>query len=193
MTVSVLLPPYLGQTVLDPGHKTLQPQKSQPNFQQSSSPKLPPPSLFLCNSLSNKSFLGIYQQKRLSLTYKEHRNKMSCFAEWHAQRDAASTYQHLELWQWAPDAAAAGTELPLWRTYQSSALQRGGTPQKKSCFWTVLLKINKLISHRLKIKTPDLEPKSQQRWDGLVSTATAFKAKGSVRYCYESGTVKRPF
>lgn len=76
MTVSVLLPPYLGQTVLDPGHKTLQPQKSQPNFQQSSSPKLPPPSLFLCNSLSNKSFLGIYQQKRLSLTYKEHRNKI---------------------------------------------------------------------------------------------------------------------
>lgn len=67
---------YLGQTVLDPGHKTLQPQKSQPNFQQSSSPKLPPPSLFLCNSLSNKSFLGIYQQKRLSLTYKEHRNKI---------------------------------------------------------------------------------------------------------------------
>lgn len=43
-----------------------------------------------------------------------------------------STYQCLELWQWAPAVAAPETELLLWPTHSSSVLQYG-THLRRSC------------------------------------------------------------
>lgn len=85
-----------------------------------------------------------------------------------------STYQFLLLWRWAFAVAVPESQSALLPTEPSSVLHKRAQLGKAS-----VPNASSLTEWQTNWTSRCRSKKSQQRWDDLVATGTAFKAKGS--------------